>query len=419
MTGPRTMCSPCSWIWEPTSSPRPLTEAALHVPVERAQRLLQFFSVAQVADAVPVVRAIIARTQNVECLAACLRVFADVEDLDTVREYLQHPSWQVRVQAVNVLGTSRFCQRLPSPAATALRPRMVGALSHGKGAVLAAGHGDVANHDSEHEARRRIRPGHARARARGGKRMSLMGAVFEVLGWVALAYLVAINVVYLILNVVSFFVLRRHKQRQTLGPLSSRFSNLELPVSLLIPAYNEEATVVATVRSLLQLNYSHFEIVVINDGSSDRTLDRLKEAFDLRKFPEVVRRRLATEPLRGVYRSATYPELKVIDKAERRQSRRAERRDQRRTVSALLRPGRRRRAAPRQPASDHASVPGRSADGCRRRHHPHRQRLRCRERLAGAYGAAAQSPGRCCRSSSTAARSSSDVSAGTRSTACS
>jgi len=49
------------------------------------------------------VRSIITRTKNVECLAACLRVFADVDDLGTVREYLYHPSWQVRVQAVNVL----------------------------------------------------------------------------------------------------------------------------------------------------------------------------------------------------------------------------------------------------------------------------------------------------------------------------
>ena len=82
---------------------RPLTEAALHVPIERAQRLVQYFSAAQVGDAVPAVRAIINRSRNVECLAACLRVFADVDDLDTVREYLRHPSWQVRVQAVNVL----------------------------------------------------------------------------------------------------------------------------------------------------------------------------------------------------------------------------------------------------------------------------------------------------------------------------
>lgn len=83
---------------------KPLTEAALKVPEGRAHRLVQYFSVAHVADVVPVVRAIIARTDNVDCVAACLRVFADVEELDTVRGCLGHPSWQVRVQAVNVLG---------------------------------------------------------------------------------------------------------------------------------------------------------------------------------------------------------------------------------------------------------------------------------------------------------------------------
>jgi HEAT repeat protein len=81
----------------------PLTDAALRFPIERAPRLLQYLSVAHVADAMSVVRSLIARTTNVECLAACLRMFADVDDLDTVREYLHHPSWQVRVQAVNVL----------------------------------------------------------------------------------------------------------------------------------------------------------------------------------------------------------------------------------------------------------------------------------------------------------------------------
>ena len=138
--------------------------------------------------------------------------------------------------------------------------------------------------------------------------------VGALIGWASLIYLLGINLVYLALNIVSFVVLRRHQQRETLGALSTSFSNLEMPVSLLIPAYNEESTVAATVRSLLQLNYSHFEIVVINDGSTDRTLEVLKQSFDLTPFPEVMRRRLATEPIRGVYRSAKHPELKVIDK---------------------------------------------------------------------------------------------------------
>lgn len=83
---------------------RPLTEAALALPPDGAHHLVQYFTVAHVADAVPAVSAIISRTRNVECLAACLRVFADVDHLDTVRDYLRHPAWQVRVQAVNVLG---------------------------------------------------------------------------------------------------------------------------------------------------------------------------------------------------------------------------------------------------------------------------------------------------------------------------
>jgi cellulose synthase/poly-beta-1,6-N-acetylglucosamine synthase-like glycosyltransferase len=139
-------------------------------------------------------------------------------------------------------------------------------------------------------------------------------AIRHAFEWISLLYLLGIGVAYLTLDIVSFVVLWRHRQRQTLGRLYNRYSNLELPVTLIIPAYNEEATVVATVRSLLQLNYARFEILVVNDGSADRTLDVLKEAFGLQPFPEVVRRRLATSPLRGVYRSPSHPELKVIDK---------------------------------------------------------------------------------------------------------
>jgi cellulose synthase/poly-beta-1,6-N-acetylglucosamine synthase-like glycosyltransferase len=68
------------------------------------------------------------------------------------------------------------------------------------------------------------------------------------------------------------------------------------------------------VRSLLQLRYPQFEIIVVNDGSTDDTLRALQQAFGLEPFPEVLRVRLETARVRGVYRSPQYPGLRVIDK---------------------------------------------------------------------------------------------------------
>jgi cellulose synthase/poly-beta-1,6-N-acetylglucosamine synthase-like glycosyltransferase len=92
------------------------------------------------------------------------------------------------------------------------------------------------------------------------------------------------------------------------------YSGLEPPVSILVPAYNEEATIAASIRSMLQLTYSEFEVVVINDGSKDGTLDVLVREFKLQPFPEAYRRQLATREIRQVYRSARIPNLRVIDK---------------------------------------------------------------------------------------------------------
>jgi cellulose synthase/poly-beta-1,6-N-acetylglucosamine synthase-like glycosyltransferase len=68
------------------------------------------------------------------------------------------------------------------------------------------------------------------------------------------------------------------------------------------------------VRSLLQLDYAEFEVVVINDGSRDGTLRALEEAFDLEPFPEAHWRRLKAQPVRTIYRSRTQPNLRVVDK---------------------------------------------------------------------------------------------------------
>lgn len=130
-----------------------------------------------------------------------------------------------------------------------------------------------------------------------------------------LVYFVLLNAGYLILNLLSLFSLRQYMESHSLERLQQTYVGFDLPISLLVPAYNEEASIAASVRSLLQLDYPEFEVIVINDGSQDKTLDVLKESFGLLPFPEVDWRQIPCKEIHGIYRSRIYPQLRVIDKA--------------------------------------------------------------------------------------------------------
>jgi cellulose synthase/poly-beta-1,6-N-acetylglucosamine synthase-like glycosyltransferase len=95
--------------------------------------------------------------------------------------------------------------------------------------------------------------------------------------------------------------------------------DLTKPLTMIMPAYNEEVTIVDSVNGLIHSDYPRFEIVVVNDGSTDATLSRLRQAFGLRRTDAPYRPALGTAPLRAMYR-ATGPlppsvmQLVVIDK---------------------------------------------------------------------------------------------------------
>ncbi len=134
----------------------------------------------------------------------------------------------------------------------------------------------------------------------------------EGVQWVFLCYFVLLNLTYLGLSLLALAGLRRYMGGRSAA--ERVYSHLQVPVSLVVPAYNESGTIATSVRALLQLRYQQFEVIVVNDGSTDDTLDVLRREFGLEPFPEAYRVQIKTRPVRGIYRSRQYPNLRVVDK---------------------------------------------------------------------------------------------------------
>jgi len=85
--------------------------------------------------------------------------------------------------------------------------------------------------------------------------------------------------------------------------LKNKFNYEDLPLSILVPAYNESVTIVESVKSLLALNYQNYEIIVIDDGSEDNTSQKLIDEFGMKKVSRCVKGVLACQPEQMVYES--------------------------------------------------------------------------------------------------------------------
>ena len=140
--------------------------------------------------------------------------------------------------------------------------------------------------------------------------------VLGALDWVVLAYFLLVNGMLTLLLVSAAWEMRRHRQ-DVWGTNRWRVLSSEVAptVSILAPAHDEAVTVTESVRSLLTLRYPNLEVVLVNDGSTDDTLEVLRRDFDLIAVHAApLRRRLQAAPVRGVYRSRSTPSLVVVDK---------------------------------------------------------------------------------------------------------
>lgn len=128
-------------------------------------------------------------------------------------------------------------------------------------------------------------------------------------------YFVSLNAIYLFLLGVAAksAATRRQQARYTDFELLAG-SFLTIPLSVVIPAYNEEVGILDCVRSAVKMTFPEIEVIVVNDGSTDATLRTMLEAFSMRPIDRFYNPRLATQPVKRVYRSDTHPHVWMIDK---------------------------------------------------------------------------------------------------------
>lgn len=131
----------------------------------------------------------------------------------------------------------------------------------------------------------------------------------------AVYYVIAITLIYFVifgLSIRNTFSLKRSIRYNRIRKLSG--SGHVPAVSLLVPAYNEELTIIENVRSLLSLDYPEYEVIVINDGSKDGTFDIMVDEFKLEKINPILGNQIKTGSIRGIYHNPAYPNLFFIDK---------------------------------------------------------------------------------------------------------
>ena len=120
-------------------------------------------------------------------------------------------------------------------------------------------------------------------------------------------------VLYLLIDIglflYSFIAFRRRKKPQKKE--EPEWENH--PVTIIVPAYNEEVSISYCARMLLRLDYPAYELIIVNDGSSDRTLAKLKETFSLKEIDKKQQLPLKTATIRSVYRNDEGT-LTIIDK---------------------------------------------------------------------------------------------------------
>lgn len=141
--------------------------------------------------------------------------------------------------------------------------------------------------------------------------------MFDVAFWIAVVVMISglsQTFVYLAQLFVATYALMRRPPVARSSLLWHRFADVAPPIAIIVPAYNEQMNVIETVHSLLSMEYPAYEVIIVNDGSKDQTLELLIEAFQLKRLNRSYEEALEHEPIRGIYGNSENDRLIVVDK---------------------------------------------------------------------------------------------------------
>ncbi len=145
--------------------------------------------------------------------------------------------------------------------------------------------------------------------------MSALDTALFVVGVITISYFAIVNGMYLVFTVIAWRSLSSHLRGRSYSAVEEAFNSPFTPgITVILPAFNESAGIVESVYSLLALRYPSYEVVVVNDGSTDDTMERLTAAFDLIPAHRAVRSAITTQPIDASYVSRRSPTVWVLDK---------------------------------------------------------------------------------------------------------
>lgn len=142
--------------------------------------------------------------------------------------------------------------------------------------------------------------------------------VFNQLFWFYLSYFLIVIAYYFIFGIIGLIEAGRRMHEDQIEDYESlNHSHFTLPVSILVPAHNEESCIRNTMLSILGLNYRNYEVIVIDDDSTDKTFDVLQGMLDLEAEDIPYRDHFKSGTIKGLYRSKRYEHIRVIRKFSR------------------------------------------------------------------------------------------------------